>query len=94
MFIGTLIALWAVASSRLKRRGGVSYMPPNIPLEVNPARPPETWQYVPTDEFECTEAASGTIQPGSQFISFAVTEARAVFLSVARECNCPKSPAS
>jgi hypothetical protein len=52
LFIGTLIAVWAVAGSRSKQRGGVSYLPPVIPPEMNPHRPPEIWQYRPMDEIE------------------------------------------
>ena len=56
MFVGTLIAVWAVAGSRPKRRN-FSYLPPVIPPEMNPPRPPENWQYEPMDELEYTEAA-------------------------------------
>jgi hypothetical protein len=55
MFVGTLIAIWAVAGSRPKRRN-FSYLPPVIPPEMNPPRPPEVWQHEPMDEFEYTEA--------------------------------------
>jgi len=55
MFVGTLIAVWAVAGSRPKRRN-FSYLPPVIPKEMNPPRQPEVWQYEPVDEFEYTEA--------------------------------------
>jgi hypothetical protein len=55
MFVGTLIAVWAVAGSRPKRRN-FSYLPPVIPSEMHPPRPPEIWQYEPMDEFEYTEA--------------------------------------
>jgi hypothetical protein len=56
MFIGTLIAVWAVAGSRPKRRN-FSYLPPVIPKEMNPPRPPEVWQYEPMDRAEYDEAA-------------------------------------
>jgi len=52
LFIGTLVAVWAVAGSRSKQRGGVSYLPPVIPPEMNPRRGPEIWQYRPMDEIE------------------------------------------
>jgi hypothetical protein len=56
MFVGTLIAIWAVAGSRSTRRGGVSYLPPVIPPEMKPPRPPEIWQYRPMDQTERAEA--------------------------------------
>jgi hypothetical protein len=55
MFVGTLIAVWAVAGSRPKRPN-FSYLPPVIPKEMNQPRPPEIWQSEPMDEFEYTEA--------------------------------------
>ena len=55
MFVGTLIAVWAVAGSRPKRRN-FSYLPPVIPREMNPPRPPENWQYEPMDEIEYSAA--------------------------------------
>lgn len=55
MFVGTLIAVWAVAGSRPKRRN-FSYLPPVIPPEMNPPRPPEIWQYRPMDQTERAEA--------------------------------------
>jgi hypothetical protein len=51
MFVGTLIAVWAVAGLRPKRRN-FSYLPPVIPKEMNPPRPPEVWQYEPMDEID------------------------------------------
>jgi hypothetical protein len=56
MFVGTLIAIWAVSGSRPSRKTEVSYLPPVIPPEMNPRRPPETWQYDPVDEAEFTVA--------------------------------------
>lgn len=57
MFVGTLIAVWAVAGSRPKRRN-FSYLPPVIPPEMNPPRPPEIWQYRPMDKTEYAEAVN------------------------------------
>ena len=56
MFVGTLVAVWAVIGTRPAQRGGVSYLPPIIPPEMNPHRQPEVWQYDPMDDFEFTEA--------------------------------------
>jgi hypothetical protein len=56
MFVGTLVAVWAVAGSRPTRRSGISYLPPLIPPEMNPHRPPEIWQYRPMDKIEYAEA--------------------------------------
>jgi len=56
MLVGTLIAVWAVAGSRPKRRGGVSYLPPAIPPEMKPHPRPEIWQYRPMDTIEHAEA--------------------------------------
>jgi hypothetical protein len=55
MFVGTLIAVWAVAGSRPRRRN-FTYLPPVIPREMNPPLPPKVWQYDPMDEMEYTEA--------------------------------------
>ena len=55
MFVGTLIAVWAVVGSRPKRRN-FSYLPPVIPPEMNPSRPPEIWQSEPMDEIEYAAA--------------------------------------
>ena len=55
MFVGALIAVWAVAGSRPKRRN-FSYLPPVIPREMNPPRAPEAWQYEPMDEIEYAAA--------------------------------------
>ena len=55
MFVGTLIAVWAVVGSRPKQRS-FSYLPPVIPPEMNPPRPPEMWQYRPMDKTEHAEA--------------------------------------
>jgi hypothetical protein len=57
MFVGTLIAIWAVAGSRPKQRN-FSYLPPVIPPEMKPTRPPEIWQFEPMDEIEYTEAVT------------------------------------
>jgi hypothetical protein len=57
MFVGALIAIWAVAGSRPKRQN-FSYLPPVIPSEMKPPRPPEIWQYEPMDQIEYAEAVS------------------------------------
>jgi hypothetical protein len=57
MFVGTLVAVWAVAGSRPTRRN-FSYLPPVIPPEMNPQRPPEIWQYRPMDKTEYAEAVN------------------------------------
>jgi len=50
MFVGTLIAVWAVRGSRPTRRS--SYLPPLVPPGMNQRRAPEVWQYHPMDESE------------------------------------------
>ena len=56
MFVGTLIAVWAVVGTRPTQNSVVSYLPPVIPPEMNPHRQPEIWQYDPMDDFEFAEA--------------------------------------
>lgn len=57
IFVGTLIAIWAVIVSRPKKGSGVSYLPPVVPPGINPTKRPEIWQYRPMDNVEHAEAA-------------------------------------
>jgi hypothetical protein len=56
MFVGTVIAVWAVCGSSRSKSSRVSYLPPVIPPEINPQKPPAIWQYEPIDQAEYNEA--------------------------------------